>query len=324
MKFFFSCDWGTSTFRLRLVDAVNAGVLSEIISGNGISSTFKSWKETGNNDENKLAFYRSYLFEQVRNITTDFNLPSYDTPIILSGMASSSIGMMPLPYKQVPYQCDGSDLILQKIGEAEENGQYKIILISGVRSGEDVMRGEETILAGCNVSSNAGQQLFILPGTHSKHIQVKDGMVIGFKTYMTGEFFELLNKKSLLAGSVNESQDIQNLRNQESFERGVRESKSNLLHTAFLVRTNDLFEKLTREENYFFLSGLLIGTELREIKAEIYSKITLVVSEGMKPFYLAALRTLGIEEGSAAFETINVDQALVRGQLSILNNTNVK
>ena len=170
MKFFFSCDWGTSTFRLRLVDAENEKVLSEIITGNGIASTYKSWKETGNNEKNKLAFYQSYLFEQIKNITSVINHSFHNTPIIISGMASSNIGMVALPYKSIPYYRNGYDLVIETIDEAEEIDQHKIVLISGVRSESDVMRGEETILAGCNVCSQAGEQLFILPGTHSKHI----------------------------------------------------------------------------------------------------------------------------------------------------------
>ena len=319
MKFFFSCDWGTSTFRLRLVSAENQVVLFEVITSHGIASTFEGWRQTDNNEKNKLAFYQSYLFEQIKNITPVFNHSFHNTPIIISGMASSNIGMVALPYKPIPYYCNGYDLVIQTIGEAEENDHYKIILISGVRSESDVMRGEETILAGCNVSSQTDEQLFILPGTHSKHIVVKDGKVTGFKTYMTGEFFELLNKKSLLAGSVNESQDFQNVKNQESFLRGIQESELNLLHTAFFVRTNDLFQKLTKEENYFYLSGLLIGTEIREIKTAAYSKISLVANEGMKPFYVAALKLLALEAGSAGFDTINADQALVTGQFAILN-----
>lgn len=319
MKFFFSCDWGTSNFRLRLVSAENEAVLFEVITSQGIVSTFEGWRKTGSNEKNKLAFYQSYLFEQVKKVTSVFNHSFHNTPIVISGMASSNIGMVALPYKQIPYYSNGYDLIIHTIDEAEEIDQYKIILISGVRSASDVMRGEETILAGCNVSSQAGEQLFILPGTHSKHIVVKDGKVTGFKTYMTGEFFELLSKKSLLAGSVNESQDFKNTKNQENFQRGIQESELNLLHTAFFVRTNDLFQKLTKEENYFYLSGLLIGTELREIKTATYSKISLVVNEGMKPFYVAALKSLGLQDGSAGFEIINADQALVTGQFAILN-----
>ena len=32
-----------------------------------------------------------------------------------------------------------------------------------------------------------------------------------------------------------------------------------------MVRTNQLFEKYSGEENYYYLSGLLIGNELSEI-----------------------------------------------------------
>ncbi len=66
------------------------------------------------------------------------------------------------------------------------------------------MRGEETQLIGC-LKSGKQDGFFIFPGTHSKHVEVEDGMVKDFKTYMTGEFFELLSQKSILLNSVEEN-----------------------------------------------------------------------------------------------------------------------
>src|SRR5665647_430611 len=125
MKFFFSCDWGTSTFRLRLVNAEDARVLSAIKTDHGIAAAFKCWKQTNKDEKNRIAYYQTYLFEQVKKITTSFHHTFHNTPIILSGMASSSIGMLELPYKDLPFQCNGSDLIIHTIipGTAE-NAPY--------------------------------------------------------------------------------------------------------------------------------------------------------------------------------------------------------
>jgi 2-dehydro-3-deoxygalactonokinase len=321
MKLFFSCDWGTSAFRLRLVDAETLKVLSEIKTDHGIALAFESWKQTKQHETNRIAFYQTYFFEQVKKITDSFDYSFHNTPAILSGMASSGIGMMELPYKELSFQCNGDDLIIHTIQISQEKAPHKIIMISGVKSEPDVMRGEETMLVGCNVSNDERLQLFIFPGTHSKHIIVKDGLVTDFKTYMTGEFFDLLSKKSILTNSVQEGSGFQNIKCRESFAKGVSDSdQSNLLHTSFLVRTNNIFNEFTKEENYYYLSGLLIGTELRDIKEAIYQRITLVVNEAMKPFYITALQTLRVQNDNLIFESEDADMALIKGQIKIWNS----
>lgn len=321
MKLFFSCDWGTSAFRLRLVDAETLKLLSELKTDHGIALAFELWKQTKQPEQNRIAFYQTYLFEQVKKITDSFDYSFHNIAIILSGMASSSIGMMELPYKELPFQCNGDDLAVHTIQTSGENETYKIIIISGIKSESDVMRGEETMLAGCNVSNDERLQLFIFPGTHSKHIIVKNGLVRDFKTYMTGEFFDLLSKKSILANSVQEGTEFQNTKYKESFTNGVTDSiHSNLLHTSFLVRTNSIFNKFTKEQNYYYLSGLLIGTELRDIKEAAYQKITLVVNEAMKPFYVSALQIMGMQKGEVPVEAEDAGKALIKGQIKIWNS----
>lgn len=134
------------------------------------------------------------------------------------------------------------------------------------------MRGEETQLIGCisELKNEVDRQIFILPGTHSKHITVKNRQVTSFKTYMTGELFSLLSKNSVLSTAIEKAitSDF------KSFKEGVKHStKSNLLHSIFRVRTNHLFEIHTKKENFNYLSGLLIGTELLDLlktTAKIY------------------------------------------------------
>jgi 2-dehydro-3-deoxygalactonokinase len=317
MNLFFSCDWGTSNFRLRLVDADKGRPLSEIKTDQGIAMTFDAWKRSGKNEEHRKGFYQNYLFEQVRKISGSFAGSVENLPIILSGMASSSIGMLELPYKKLPLQCDGSDLVVHTIGAGQDQ-PHKIILISGVSSEMDAMRGEETILVGCDIAKDETKQLFLFPGTHSKHVLVEDGVVQSIATFMTGEVFELLSNKSILAASVVKNDPGPDIRNQP-FEDGVNEgASSNILNSIFHVRTNQLFKKMTADANYFYLSGLLIGQELKGVLENKPAAITLVCTEGLQKVYQTALHILELND---RLDYKNADDALINGQVRIMQQT---
>jgi 2-dehydro-3-deoxygalactonokinase len=318
MKNFLSCDWGTSSFRLRQVD-IPALTFSSVESPDmGIARSFEVWKQSGRKEEERFSFYITVINDHIKVLEQQLKFSVKSIPLVISGMASSSIGMTDIPYKAVPFLADGSDLEVRKIKGTGEF-DHDILMISGAKTAKDVMRGEETQLAGC-VHQEGEERLFIFPGTHSKHILVKNGRVIDFKTYMTGEFFDMLSKKSILSMDVREGEGLNISKNKESFGKGVADSEgSNLLHTAFLVRTNGLFDKLTKQENYYYLSGLLIGTELRESVMEV-QKTTLVVDEGMRPFYITALNILGVWESDGFFEVENAGIALIKGQLKIWNS----
>jgi 2-dehydro-3-deoxygalactonokinase len=314
MKFFFSCDWGTSTFRLRLIDVEHLGVLYEIKTGYGIGSAFQYWKETGSDEKNRIDIYCTYLFEKVQEIKTSFNHSIENIPVILSGMASSSIGMIELPYKEVPFQGDGSDLIIHTISPGDWANQ--IIIISGVKSEEDVIRGEETMLAGCTIKDTDLHQLFIFPGTHSKHVKIKNRKVEGFATYMTGELFDLLSSKSILSASINKS-NWEHSSNNKYFIDGVKKgASSNLMNCIFHVRTNQLFKKLSPEENYKYLSGLLIGHELKDVQASHPGRITLVCNEPFTDLYVKAADALRFGE---VLHVENANDALIKGQWKLFS-----
>lgn len=320
MQNLISCDWGTSALRLRIINIDKVTVLAETVSSMGISTAFDLWKQSGKHADERLSFYQSILAEHTRKLEEQLDFSLRDVQLIVSGMASSSIGMMELPYKETPIGTDGHDLYI-KIIEATDYFRHAILLISGVKTLDDAMRGEETQLTGCLNGNDKDEQLFVFPGTHSKHILVKNGQVIDIKTYMTGEFFDILSKKSILSVSVEEGDGLINSNNRVSFEKGITNSaQSNLLHTGFLVRTNDLFGKSSKQENYYYLSGLLIGTELREVIKKVYKKITLVVNEEIKPFYITALKILGVEESKDSLIAENADMALIKGQLKIWKN----
>ncbi|HEV8082087.1 MAG TPA: 2-dehydro-3-deoxygalactonokinase [Chitinophagaceae bacterium] len=313
MQKFISVDWGTSVLRIRLVDANNMQVLAEVTNCMGISPTFDLWKQSGKPEDERLSFYQKILIEEIKKLNETINFQTNNLPIIISGMASSNIGMRNLPYKECPFSTNGNDLNVEII-EATNNCKHSILLVSGARTDNDVMRGEETQLIGSIDNSEKEEQVFILPGTHSKHAQVKNSKVAGFKTYMTGEFFELLTKKSILSNSVEKVDDLSNAGTLKSFEKGIENSLHvNILNGSFQVRTNDLFKKLSKQENYCYLSGLLIGTELKELNP--HTSCTIVCDEMIRKFYNAALRKLNITKVKY-FEAVN---AVIKGHCIFFN-----
>ena len=305
---FLSCDWGTSSFRLRLVDlrTGNPAVLAVLKNDKGIADTFEGWRTTG---EERISFYRSFLQAAIKKLQRASSLSGI--PIIISGMASSSIGLKELPYAPLPFDTEGEGLYWETF-EATEQYPHQTLLISGVRSAEDVMRGEETQLVGCasSASTPRQEQIFIFPGTHSKHIRIKEGRVVDFSTYMTGEFFALLSKHSILSGSITAGGEPHT---RLGFYQGVAASiHTNLLHQSFLVRTRQLLGRMPKEENYAYLSGLLIGAECNELAAT-GTPITLVSEGALLAHYSRAFKILGI----MGVQTQDLDQAVIRGQAKI-------
>lgn len=319
MKKFLSCDWGTTSFRLRLVETENLTIIEEENTKQGIAETFQLWKQSRKNEESRLSFYVDIISKHIKSIEERSGNALDDVPLVISGMASSTIGMVDLPYKDLPFSVTGEDLEICII-EASENVKNKVVIISGVRTSDDVMRGEETKLVGCAAIDKPRDDIYIFPGTHPKHVEAKNGQAITFKTYMTGEFFELLSKKSILSVSVKKGEGLEVKNNLQSFVKGVNESKrSSLLHSSFLVRTNDVFKKYSLEENYFYLSGLLVGTELKDIVDESRN-ITIVGNEALNTQYLAALNVLNLPQQGMEVKSTDADEALIKGQMKVWKN----
>ena len=314
MEKFLSCDWGTSSFRLRLVEMTGTKIIAEENTSRGIANVFDLWKKAGQSESLRFPFYLDSVRQCIGSLEKRLNYSLDGFPLVISGMACSTLGMIDLPYKEVPFYTDGSDLVTKFIA-ANNDFKHDIIFISGARTENDVMRGEETQLVGC-VPKEEGQ-LFIFPGTHSKHVTVTNRKVVEIKTYMTGEFFALLSEKSILSAGIERVADSKLEKNNKSFEAGVKENlHSNLLNSSFKIRTNDLFHKLSRQENYHYLSGLLIGTEMRELAGNECT-ITLVSNSYFHSLYESAFQL--VMNTTSSLKIQDAGEAMVTGQLKILN-----
>jgi 2-dehydro-3-deoxygalactonokinase len=313
------CDWGTSSLRLRLADTTNLNIISEENAARGIATTFNAWKATGQYDpQQRISFYLAVINEYIQQMEKRLNRSLYNVPLVISGMASSSVGMVDVPYATLPFALDGSGAGTYYM-EPNSTCKHPVLLVAGVKGEAEVMRGEETQLVGCadEIETKKDDQLFIFPGTHSKHVTISNNRATGISTFMTGEFFELLSDKSILHASVEKHEDFNEDAYQHHFSQGVKDAMtSNLLNASFRIRTNDLFGVLTKKENYSYLGGLLIGTELKELPVTNATNIYLCCSDTLAAFYKKALEIL---KPAAMVHILNADKAVIKGQINIFH-----
>jgi 2-dehydro-3-deoxygalactonokinase len=303
MSKFLSCDWGVSSFRLRLVETRTGEVSVETKSDMGIAHTWQQWLNTGRPEPERIHFYTDKLGEAIGQLPVRIDV---DIPVILSGMASSSIGLAELPYQQFPFHWDLKQMFIRKIPGVEEF-KHPMYLVSGFRTDDDVMRGEETMLFGFDLMDD-DEKVIIFPGTHSKHVLVKQKTAIDFKTYMTGELFNLLAEKSILRTAISTGED------ETSFADGFIESKEgNLLHKVFKIRSRQLLQHTDPVGNFQWLSGLLIGTELKDLSGTDYP-VYLVCGEHLKNPYLQGLKLL---DGNRKIVYLPDDLLLIKGHCKI-------
>jgi 2-dehydro-3-deoxygalactonokinase len=124
----------------------------------------------------------------------------------------------------------------------------------------EVMRGEETETMGM-LDACGGTGLVCLPGTHSKWIHLSNHTIVKVITCMTGEVYAALRNDTILGRTMkgDVAVDI------DAFLRGVAcaADSGGLLHHLFSVRTLVLTDQLKEEASASYLSGILIGHEVR-------------------------------------------------------------
>lgn len=317
-EIFLSVDWGTTNFRLKVVECGSLKVIAESFVPNaGAKSLFDHWKRKGGD---RKSLFIDFLKNQINQLPIK-NLQN--CPVIISGMASSSIGIMELPYANLPFRVNGENAVIKFL--KPDSFGLNIFLISGIKSNTDVLRGEETQLLGCikENDNTTGDQLFIFPGTHSKHILVRKNQVVGFKTYMTGEFFNLLFTNSVLSNSMQKERRTTPERIRNSFENGLKAAMGgNLLNEAFFIRTNDLFKKISKKDNFYYLSGLLIGSELQNLPSELYEQIFVVCGSTLYAYYKLAFKILQLPFKVKIVSPKASEKLVIKGQYKLLKNNN--
>ena len=238
-------DWGTTSLRAYRLDAAGA-VRERRESAQGILSV----PEGG---------FPAVLEAEIRPW-----LDAGEELVLLCGMVGSRQGWREVPYLECPA---GPAEIAAAMEPLPFLGARRCFLVPGLSARgpdgvPDVMRGEETKLVGLLAEiGGAASATLCLPGTHSKWARLDGGRVAGFATRMTGEVRAVLLAHSILGRLAEPARAPSDA----AFGRGLRRSRERggLLHHLFGVRALGLTGALAAAETDDYLSGLLIGHEVR-------------------------------------------------------------
>ncbi len=192
-----------------------------------------------------------------------------DLPVVACGMVGSRQGWREVAYVDAPASVEA---LIAGVATLDTGGGRSVAIVPGVRdpAGPDVMRGEETQVFGALAMHPelAATAQLILPGTHSKWVDVAAGQLTHFHTAMTGELYALLSTHSILATSMPTTVAGDDT---DAFAAGVAAARASgnagALTRLFSTRVLQLESRLAPAAVPGYLSGLLIGEEWRAMLA---------------------------------------------------------
>ena len=273
---FIAADWGTSNLRIWGIDH-RGHVINTINNGKGMASLIPSE-------------FEPYLISLIESwLPKEGNAKC---PIIICGMAGAKNGWKEAAYLKAP--CP--PINKKKIIQVETDDQrISVSIVPGIMqtSPPDVMRGEETQIAGYLSKNPDFDGIICLPGTHTKWAHISANEIVSFKTFMTGEIFLSLSERSILKTSV-QSNDFDSTSFLEAFE-DTYSNPALLSSKLFGLRAADLLENTSTKFLKSKLSGYLIGCELAGAKSYwLGQNIIMIGNNDLCILYQKALKKLGI------------------------------
>ena len=290
-------DWGTSSFRAWLVDKKTGSVRDSIAKGQGM----------GTLDTQEFPAY----FDKYLGAWRDQAIPP---PVYMAGMVGAAQGWQETPQPPLPVTIE--DLARQTVPVSDADDAW---IIPGVRVAADppdVMRGEEVQIFGALALIGNQSARLCLPGTHSKWARVANGSLVDFHTSMTGEVYAVMLGHSLLGRGLEEGVD----ENPAAFQLGLEQAdrSGGLLNHLFSARTRVLYGGLPLTAVRSYLSGLLIGSEVRamaELSPPNGEELLLISAAALRDPYQAALTRAGYR-----YHWIDGGTATLRGVREVISH----
>lgn len=282
-------DWGTSNLRAFAINAFG-NLLAEGGSDRGMG--------TLEPDQ-----FESALIEVIGPWLTEGKV----TPVFACGMVGARQGWVEALYRSVPCEpVSGSGLTAVPTNDP----RIQVQILPGLSQAEpaDVMRGEETQIAGLLADQPQFSGAICLPGTHAKWVRMEAGQVQQFQTFMTGEMYSVLSKHSVLRHSIAANAEL----DKAAFLSAALEAaaKPEMVASAlFSLRATSLLHGTSSETNAARLSGLLIGQEIGIARSYWDGKpVVLIGATEITQLYAEALQALDINS-----TIINAAKATIKG-----------
>jgi 2-dehydro-3-deoxygalactonokinase len=289
-KTFVGINWGSTNFRAYLLDGDGA-MLDEYSAPAGIIGL----------DRPGMAA----TMEQLAARWPERGL------VIASGMIGSNVGWIEVPYAEAP--AGGAELaaaaVSTTIGSVATHIVPGIACRRGFDDEPDVLRGEEIELLGLT-TLRGGDGWAALPGTHTKWARLEGGRIIDFFTSMSGEIFDRLTSKGLLASIV-----AGEAAEGAAFLRGVAVGRARRLGLGTLLfgaRAQVVRGVIAKTDAASYIRGLLIGAEIADALAVHPGLrdgvVPLIGNAALCRLYASALNAAGMRS-----ELIDSRTACLRG-----------
>ncbi len=271
-------DWGTSALRASRLRGVE--ILDEAQSDAGMGGLAPSEFEPA-----LLALVEGWLSPD-------------GTDILACGMVGARQGWVEAPYRAVPCApVDGTGLAAAPVRDP----RLRVRIVPGLMQARpaDVMRGEETQIAGYLAQEPGFDGVLCLPGTHSKWVRISAGEVVSFQTFMTGEVFALLQGRSVLRHGMAEGAGLDDA----AFDAALSDMLSHpalLAARLFGIRAEGLLQELSPSAARSRLSGLLIGAELAAARPYwLGQQVVVIGADTLAAAYVRALASQGVQAVAA-------------------------
>lgn len=265
---FLAVDWGTTNRRVYLIDSSGTVLATE------------------RDDRGIIAVGRTGFAVEAAAIRARFG----DLPMLCAGMVGSTNGWVEAAYLPCPARLDDLARALTWVEPARTAIVPGVSYLGEARA--DVMRGEEVQLLGAIAAGIApADALLCQPGTHCKWAGMASGAIATIRTTMTGELFALLGKHSLLADFMNGV-----VADGPAFRDGLLASANRtLLGDLFGARASVLAGGRDRDDIAAYVSGLLIGSDVREQDIAAGTTVHLLADPMLGALYSAAIAAAGGE-----------------------------
>ena len=263
-------DWGTS--HLRAYAMSGGSVIDTASSADGMGALDRDQFEAA-----LLALIEPWLKDK--------------TPVLACGMVGARQGWVEAPYATVPTAADQT----KTMAAPTKDPRLIVRVLPGLKqvNPADVMRGEETQIAGFLSLNKGWDGVICLPGTHSKWALISAKEVVSFQTFMTGELFSCLSHHSVLRHTVTTDGWDNNAFVEALSDTIARPEK--LAARLFSIRAEGLVNGMPNETAKARLSGLLIGAELAAARPYwLGQQVAVIGAPDIAGLYVAALAEQGV------------------------------
>jgi len=289
-------DWGTTHRRGYALDA-NGRCIAE------------------HSDDQGMLSARGRFAASLRELLQALGAATTPVPVVMSGMVGSAHGWAEAPYRAAPLPLQSlsqhlfelparlwshaNDPVAGKNREKTPRSRRRVHIVPGCVLHQadrvDVMRGEETQLLGA-VTLGHRDGWFLLPGTHSKWVRLRQGVIVDFSTYLTGELFALLSQHGTLAAAV---ANAPNEHDPQAFAQGLQAAGSGALSRArFGCRARVVSGAMPSAQARSYLSGLLIGAEWHDVRqrgrGRLPTTVTVIGAPELAALHAAAAQHFGV------------------------------